>query len=184
MPKVTETDAVAANKTRSYIVFVDLQTAFGRTDIEISETQPPQSRRILRLGDLRGRNAQQLNGGVGSKCVTPYQLAPGLVTAQLVRTDTGQPIWSDNAQILSLDPLHEATAFGYETPTSAMPTTGTATFTGLASANVFKPVSGTIPKRTFSSERWWGYELLGRPKAPWPPLRMSIRYSCNGLTDP
>ena len=43
-------------------------------------------------------------------------------------------------------PLQSSTvlSFGYETPTSAMPKTGTATFSGLASANVFKPVSGTI----------------------------------------
>jgi hypothetical protein len=43
-------------------------------------------------------------------------------------------------------PVQSSTAlsFGYETPSSALPTTGTATFTGLASANVFKPVSGTI----------------------------------------
>jgi len=34
--------------------------------------------------------------------------------------------------------------FGYETPASAMPTTGKAAFSGTASATVFKPVGGMI----------------------------------------
>ena len=35
-------------------------------------------------------------------------------------------------------------SFGYETPASAIPTTGNAQFTGLASGNVFMPNNGTI----------------------------------------
>ena len=49
-------------------------------------------------------------------------------------------------------PLLSSTAFlfGYETPGSAMPTTGTAAFTGQAGAGVFKPVNGTILETSIS----------------------------------
>jgi hypothetical protein len=43
-----------------------------------------------------------------------------------------------------------ALSFGYETPGSSMPKTGTANFTGLASASVFKPASGTILETSIS----------------------------------
>ncbi len=52
----------------------------------------------------------------------------------------------------STGPVQSSTAmsFGYETPSSAIPKTGTAEFSGLASASVFKPVSGTILETSIS----------------------------------
>jgi hypothetical protein len=41
-------------------------------------------------------------------------------------------------------------SFGYETPGSSMPTTGSGDFSGLASASVFKPASGTIAETSIT----------------------------------